>query len=106
VPTSVVNIYHKLPYDVYIGRSRRGLDPRTITPGAYGFLGNPFPMGGNDREQSIAAFAEYFHARLATDERFRAETLKLRGKVLACFCRPRSCHGDVIAAWLDQAPLS
>jgi hypothetical protein len=28
--------------------------------------------------------------------------LALRGKVLACFCRPRSCHGDVIVAWLES----
>jgi hypothetical protein len=99
--TAVVNIYHKLPYDFYIGRPRRGIDPRAVPPGAYRFLGNPFPMGKDDREASIAAFAEYFHARVGTDAAFRSAALALQGKTLACFCRPRSCHGDVIAAWLD-----
>ena len=99
--TTVVNIYHKLPYDCYIGRPRGGGDPRALAPGSYGFLGNPFPMGKDNREEAIAAFAVYFHARVETDPAFAVAVLALRGRTLACFCKPRSCHGDVIALWLD-----
>ena len=100
--TEVVNIYHKLPYDVYIGRPRGGVDPRNVTPGEYGFLGNPFPMGKDNRDESIAKFKQYFLDRLQHDETFRQAVLKLKDKTLACFCAPRACHGHVIAEYLDS----
>jgi hypothetical protein len=102
VPTEVVNIYHKLPYDCYIGRPRGGVDPRRVTPGDYGFLGNPFPLGKDNRDESIAKFKEYFLDRLDKDNSFREAVLSLKNKTLACFCVPKSCHGHVIAEWLDN----
>jgi len=102
--TSVVNIYHKLPYDSYIGRPRGGRDPRDVPPGEYGFLGNPFPLGKDNREESIANFRTYFLDRVERDAAFREAVLRCRDKTLACFCKPKSCHGDVIAAWLDAQP--
>ena len=59
-------------------------------------------MGKDNREQAISAFADYFHARVDKDPAFRAAVEALRGRTLACFCKPRSCHGDIIAAWLDR----
>lgn len=92
--TKVVNIRTGAPFDVYIGRAGHGLD---------GYFGNPF--AGSSREANIAMFEDYFDKRIDTDEAFRARVLELRGKRLGCFCVPRACHGDVIAAWLDgEAP--
>jgi hypothetical protein len=105
--TTVVNMHHKVPFDVYCGRPRGGRDPRQVPPGQPGFLGNPFPLGSDSREESIARFREYFLARVESDERFRASVLACRGKTLACFCKPRACHVDVVAAWLDaEGPQS
>lgn len=66
------------PYDIYIGR-----------PGPYG---NPFvmPRDGN-REEVIQKFEAY--ARALPNLLDILE--ELNGKVLACWCSPLACHGDV-----------
>jgi hypothetical protein len=38
---------------------------------------------------------------MAQDPVFAAELKKLKGKVLACWCSPNPCHGDVIAAVVE-----
>jgi len=49
----------------------------------------------------MTCFADYFYERLASDPEFRERVLALRGKTLGCFCKPRACHGDVIANYLE-----
>lgn len=89
--TVVVNVESGAEYDVYIGRAGQGQD---------GYFGNP--CAGRNREEKIAAFKRYFEARVASDRTYRDRVLALKGKRLGCFCAPQSCHGDVIAAWLDR----
>nr|WP_315491510.1 DUF4326 domain-containing protein [uncultured Rhodoferax sp.] len=91
--TRVVNKTNTDQYDVYIGRG-------TI-------WGNPFAIGhgdGPDRADVIRRYQEYFNEKLETDPAFKRGVLGLRGLRLACFCKPQACHGDVIAAYLDQVP--
>lgn len=88
--TTVVNLRHD-EYDVYIGRAGRGES---------GYFGNPFWEG--PRELNIAAFKEDFYRRVWTDADFAQRVLDLRGKRLGCFCKPLPCHGDIIAAWIDE----
>jgi len=91
--TEVVNIRtHK--YDVYIGRARCGCD---------GYFGNPFSVtrdGG--RERAIGLYRDYFLKRLRVEPIFAARVEELRGKRLGCFCKPKSCHGDVIVEYLES----
>ena len=84
---SVVNKY-KEKYDVYIGR-----------PSIYG---NPFSVKEYGREGCIEKYKEYFYKRIKEDVKFKEEVLKLKDKVLGCFCKPLACHGDVIAEYLDK----
>lgn len=67
-------------YDVYIGRPSK--------------WGNPFEIGrdGRNREQVIAKYREW----IQTQPDLMAALPELRGKVLGCWCAPRSCHGDVL----------
>lgn len=91
----VVNIHHRVPYDIYIGR-----------PGP---LGNPyshlegtlaeFKVGS--REESLEAYMEYLYGQ---PELLAAVKAQLKGKVLGCFCRPKDgfggkllCHGQILA---------
>ena len=97
--TTVVNIRFA-QYDVYIGRAGHGHD---------GTFGNPHALGwcrlcnkGHDRESCLAAFTQYFEQKLLQDAEFRRRVLDLRGKRLGCFCKPKHCHGDVIARWVDE----
>ena len=92
--TRVVNLRRE-PYDVYIGRGH----------GLNGTFGNPYDVRRYGKE-AMALFREYFYARVAVDDEFRARVLALRGKRLGCFCKRADgtgdCHGDVIAAWLEE----
>jgi len=96
--TTVVNIY-KEPCDVYIGRGKDGKVPKT--PETKGWLGNPFTVKEYG-DKAISMFEVYFYERMSTDEKFRSGVIKLKGKKLGCFCKPKACHGDVISEFLNN----
>ncbi len=76
----------KKRFDVYIGRPSR--------------WGNPFVIGRDgDREDVITKY----RAWLLTQPHLVARLPTLRGKILGCWCRPKLCHGDVLAE-LANAP--
>jgi hypothetical protein len=68
--------------------------------------GNPYkmPMKANDatREIIVGKFREYLKNQprlLGVIQR------ELRGKVLVCFCKPKLCHGDILAAIAEGEEL-
>lgn len=103
--TTVVNLHHKVEYDVYIGRAGHGQD---------GYFGNPILIGKkcpicseiHQRSATIACFKQYFYNRLEIDIEFKNRILELRGKRLGCFCKPKECHGDVIVDYLNNLRAS
>ena len=91
--TNVVNLKNE-KYDVYIGRAGRGQD---------GYFGNPFTLSaGQSRGASLDKYRSYFYERLKNDQEFRNSVNGLKGKTLGCFCKPHSCHGDIIAEYLNS----
>jgi hypothetical protein len=101
--TRVVNLRRE-PYDVYIGRAGHGMD---------GYFGNPHKVGYCDqmtchcnhtREEALAEYRKTFYYRIENDPQFFVRILELRDKVLGCFCKPLTCHGDVIKEFLDKFP--
>ena len=100
--TSVIHIRDRQPGDVYIGRAGKGED---------GYFGNPVRIGErcfrcgdthHNGHETLPCFRLYFNKRIETDPVFRCAVLQLAGKRLVCFCKPRACHGDVIAEWIDS----
>lgn len=100
VSTKVVNKYHGEPYDIYVGRGQGSI------------WGNPF----SHKEGTLAhhKVASQEEAVLAYDRwvRTKPELMRripeLRGRTLACFCRPKNgfqgrllCHAQVLAALAD-----
>lgn len=76
------------PYDVYVGR-----------PSPFG---NPFVVGKDGtRDDVIAKYRAWLLARPELVVKARAE---LRGKVLACWCAPQSCHADVLLEIANGEP--
>lgn len=64
--------------------------------------GNPWHIGKDGtRDEVIERFSKYFHARLKIDKDFQEKTEELRGKTLLCWCKPKRCHCDVIAEYLN-----
>lgn len=62
--------------------------------------GNPFKDG--TREENIKNFKEYFIAKIKSGEIKREHLETLRGMRIACTCKPKDCHGDVIALVVNK----
>ena len=80
--------------DVYIGRrnNRRNLSGS--------IWHNPFVVGKDGtREDVIAKFEAY----LMTRPDLLARVHELKGKRLACWCKPEACHGDLLAKLADAS---
>ena len=87
---------------VLINRSRARPAPGDVYIGRPSQFQNPFVVGvDGTRAEVLARYKKYFHERISTDEAFRQAIVNLRGKRLACWCKPLPCHGDVIVAWLE-----
>lgn len=95
--TRVINIKREIKYQSekstpsyeYIGR------------GSY--WGNPYSMfeEGDDRDEVIRKYKYDFDFEKFPNKE-KKEVYKLAGKRLGCFCKPQSCHGDVLADFLNQ----
>lgn len=88
--TTVVNRDHNQPFDVYIGRG---------TP-----WGNPFPIDhASDvgRMEVIDRYKKYFEEEILGNPEKKRALESLRGLRLACHCKPKPCHGDIIAEYLN-----
>ena len=65
--------------------------------------GNPFPIGNKygNRDQVIDRYEEYFKLMIVNDPEFKSRIDSLKGKKLGCCCKPKRCHGDIIANYLN-----
>lgn len=92
--TTVIHVNDMQPGDVYIGRAapRRGL---TRSKWA-----NPVKVGrGVSRETAISTYREY-----VVGTGLIQDIHELKGKRLACWCKPKyACHGDVLAELADAS---
>jgi hypothetical protein len=76
----------------YIDRKKRD--------GKVSKFGNPFEMTKeSERNTVIEQFKKHFYS----NHELMKEAEKLRGKVLACWCHPKPCHGDVIVDYLHPS---
>ena len=95
--TRVVNI-RKENYDVYIGRAT----------GERGKWGNPFThikdkqtkaeFVVDTREQAIEKYREW----IMQQPTLLACLPELKGQRLGCFCKPKSCHGDILVELVTE----
>ena len=74
----------KEKYDVYIGRPSK--------------WGNPFHVPPYERGEAVEKYREW----MLTQPRLLKDLHELKGKVLGCWCKPRACHGDVLAELADK----
>jgi hypothetical protein len=89
----VVNLHHEpLGGAVYVGRAnrRRGLPASDF--------GNPFVVDADGtRAEVIEKYRRYLLDQPALLDRLH----ELRGRRLACWCKPLACHGDVLVELVD-----
>jgi hypothetical protein len=64
--------------------------------------GNPFEMPDDgDRDTVIEKFARYY---LPHKPALIRKLPTLKGKILACWCYPERCHGDILCERISQEP--
>lgn len=95
IETRVVNLKHE-KYSIYIGRHGNGQSS---------IWGNPYTIGMSipgvttkaTRKQVIEQYEKLMIDRINHDKGYwLTELKKLKGQTLGCFCKPRTCHGDVL----------
>jgi hypothetical protein len=72
-------------HHVYIGRPSK--------------WGNRFVVG---RDGARGECIELYERWLLENEALMAALAQLRGKVLGCWCAPRTCHGDVLVRLANE----
>jgi hypothetical protein len=92
----VVNLRHGLMPEgaVYIGRAER----RRRLKGSK--WANPYRI--KQESERAEAVAKYEHEHLPAHPELVAALPELRGKVLACWCSPKPCHGDVLVRLANE----
>lgn len=96
--TTVINLRHTRSYDVYVGRGHK--------------YGNPFVVDiDGTREECCEKHFEWLLQWILYKNEIVIEVLsnkwvcehlkELRGRRIACFCKPELCHGDTLA-WLAE----
>ncbi|MBA0185007.1 DUF4326 domain-containing protein [Pectobacterium versatile] len=88
--TSVSNKDRNEHFDTYIGRGT--------------LWGNPYAIGHDgDRDEVIRKFKYDFERDfLKGGPDFKKQLMTLRGQTLGCHCKPYSCHGDILAQYLNE----
>lgn len=71
----------------------------TVDIGRPNPLGNPYIIGRDGtREEVIAKHKVLF---LNSERLMKIARETCRGEVLGCYCKPKACHGDTIAEYLN-----
>ncbi len=87
--TTVVHVSEG--YDVYIGRACKGL--------AHSKWANPFLIGRDGTRKEVVAKHRFW---LPTQMDLLVCLHELKDKRLGCWCHPKECHGDFLAALTDM----
>lgn len=95
--TKLVNI-RKEKCDVYIGRGSIFGNPYTHLP----LNKTKAQFQVESAEKAIEKYREYFYHLIETDPDFLDEVLRLKDKILGCYCAPEPCHGEIIVEFLDK----
>ena len=93
--TTVVN-KNKSKYDVYIGRGSKWGNPYTHL----NLDSSKAKYKVKTRKEAIEKYKEYL---LIGDGKYLLDDLhELENKSLGCYCKPKSCHGDILAALCNK----
>lgn len=93
--TNVVNLKNS-PYDVFIGRPSKWGNPFSHREGTQA----EFKV--TSREEAINKYREW----IKTQPELIESLHELKGKTLGCYCKPKKCHGDIIASMVNQLEMN
>ena len=81
----------KEEFDVYVGRGSKWGNPYSHKEGTLA----EHVVGS--RSEAIQKFEEY----LLSNEELMGSLSELKGKTLGCWCKPKSCHGDILLRYAN-----
>lgn len=89
--------------NIYIGRGRIVFIDGVRFPPTDSMWANPFKINKNQsREEVLLMYSEYIEKKLESDNNLINELLKLKGKNLGCWCKPKCCHGDILIKMIEK----
>lgn len=89
----VINIKKDDNYDVFIGRPSKWGNPYTHLKGK-----TKAEFVVETREEAIENYRGY----ILNDPVLMASLPDLKDKIIGCFCKPLSCHGDILADLVEE----
>ena len=89
--TTVVNRKY-CKFDVYIGRGSKWGNPYSHR------VGSKANYIVDTRKEAIEKYREYIMSNLY----LLGDICELKDKVLGCYCKPLSCHGDVLVELVEK----
>lgn len=90
--TTVINIHDYGKYDVFIGRTSIWGNPYSHKSGTLA------KFKTKTRKESIDKYEEY----IRNSPELISKLPELHNKTLGCFCKPLSCHGDILIKLLYE----
>lgn len=93
--------------NVYIGRPRIVFIDGVRFPEEGSIWANPFkvedfPNSSNCGPDNYLELYEKHARKLIEDGNMLDELLKLKGKVLGCWCHPEPCHGEILIKLINE----
>ncbi len=93
----VVNLRSGKRFDVRIDRATKWGNPFSHKQGTKA----EWVVGS--RQEAIDAYREWMISGIKNGRVDLDELIALEGKVLACWCKPLPCHGDVLVRLIEYA---
>ena len=81
----------KEPFDVYVGRGSKWGNPYSHKEGTLA------EEVVESRSEAVKKYEEY----LLSNDELMASLPELKGKILGCWCKPKSCHGDILLKYAN-----
>lgn len=92
--TKVVH-HNKESYDVYIGRPSKWGNPYSHKSD-----GTLAKYVVSTRKEAIEGYRNYI--LFGEGKHLMDDLHELKGKILGCWCKPKSCHGDILVELVDR----
>ena len=89
-------------YDIYIGRA--GKDIVDAPFGNPHLVGRLCPLCNviHKRGEAVPLFFDWFYSEKGKFMRDLVKQKIKKGMKLGCFCKPKNCHGDIIAEYVNN----
>jgi hypothetical protein len=106
--TRVANIDEGEPYEVYVGRGKRGTGLKKSKWHNPYLMDRPGKKRDGTREEVLEKFRRYlqgpvenYEGKVFDGRHLMSQLHEIKGKILGCHCVPEDCHADVLARLAD-----